>query len=97
MLENLFSNAVTHAGADVAVTVGALDGGFYVADDGPGIPEDVRGTVFEAGHSTEEDGTGFGLAIVEAIADAHDWTVSLAESKAGGARFEFTGVDVLEA
>jgi len=96
LFENLISNAVTHAGGGVTITVGSLAGGFYVEDDGPGIPEDSRETIFEPGHSTAEDGTGFGLAIVEAIADAHDWTVSLGESEAGGARFEFTGVDVIE-
>ncbi|WP_136687889.1 PAS domain S-box protein [Halorhabdus amylolytica] len=95
LLANLFANAVTHAGEDVAVRVGALENGFYVEDDGPGIPADDREAIFEPGHSTAEDGTGFGLAIVEAIADAHDWTVSLGESENGGARFEFTGVDVL--
>ncbi|CCQ32856.1 PhoR protein [Halorhabdus tiamatea SARL4B] len=97
LLENLFSNAVAHAGADVAVTVGPLENGFFVADDGPGIPPDAVETVFEAGHSTEADGTGFGLAIVEAIAHAHGWTVTVTDREAGGARFEFTGVDVLEA
>ena len=95
LLANLFANAVTHAGEDVAVTVGPLEDGFYVEDNGPGIPADDREAIFEPGHSTAEGGTGFGLAIVEAIADAHDWTVSLGENENGGARFEFTGVDVL--
>ena len=71
------------------VTVGTLhDGGFYVADDGPGIPADQRAEVFEMGVSTAEDGTGFGLSIVERIAEAHGWEVSVGESADGGARFE---------
>jgi PAS domain S-box-containing protein len=80
---------------DVTVTVGDLDdgSGFYVADDGPGIPEGHRDTVFEAGYSTGSDGTGFGLAIVADIAAVHDWDVSVTESESGGTRFEFTGVD----
>jgi len=80
---------------DVTVTVGDLgDGsGFYVADDGPGIPEGERDTVFEAGYSTGSDGTGFGLAIVADIAAVHDWETNVTESESGGARFEFTGVD----
>ena len=45
--------------------------------------------MFESGYTTSEDGTGFGLAIVRTIAEAHDWSVTLAESEAGGARFEF--------
>jgi len=86
-----------HADPDAAaastVTVGPLDDGFYVEDDGPGIPAEDRERVFESGYSTAEDGTGFGLAIVRRIAEAHSWSVTLAESEAGGARFEFTGVE----
>jgi PAS domain S-box-containing protein len=91
LVENLLRNAVEHAGPDVMVTVGPLgDGpGFYVADDGPGIPPDEREAVFEHGYTTRESGTGFGLAIVERIAEAHGWSVSVTESEAGGARFEF--------
>jgi len=90
VFENLLGNAVHHAGEDVAVTVGALpdDAGFYVADDGPGIPESDRETVFEHGYTDSVDGTGLGLAIVRSIAGAHDWTVAVAERDAGGARFE---------
>jgi signal transduction histidine kinase len=63
--------------------------GFAVADDGPGIPEDERDDVFDHGFTTAEDGTGFGLAIVERIAQAHGWSVSVTEGRDGGARFEF--------
>ena len=95
-LENLFGNAVAHAGPDVTVAVGALpDGeGFYVADDGPGIDAEIREAVFEAGVTTNPDGTGFGLKIVAEVAEAHGWTVELAEGETGGARFEFRGVAV---
>jgi len=93
LLENLFRNAVEHGGDDVTVTVGSLGDGFYVADDGPGIPADDRDEVFESGYTTSESGTGFGLAIVAEIVRAHGWSVDVAESEAGGARFEITGVD----
>ncbi|MFB6269172.1 MAG: PAS domain-containing protein, partial [Halobacterium sp.] len=83
LLVNLFRNAVEHGGDGVTVTVGVLDDGFYVADDGPGIPADERGDVFDAGYSTAQDGTGFGLSIVEEIADAHGWTVSVTEAADG--------------
>jgi len=91
LLANLFRNAVEHAGEDVHVRATPLDfsAGFAVEDDGPGIPEAERDDVFEHGFTTAEDGTGFGLAIVERIADAHGWSVSVAESRDGGARFEF--------
>ncbi len=84
------------SGHGVRVVVGGTDEGFYVADDGPGIPPGERETVFEPGYTTDEDGTGFGLAIVERIVEAHDWSISIAESRAGGARFDITGVDIVE-
>ena len=95
LLENLFRNGVEHGGPDVTVRVGPLaDGsGFYVDDDGPGIPEDERDHVFESGYSTAESGTGFGLAIVAEIATAHGWDVRVVESADGGARIEVLGVE----
>jgi PAS domain S-box-containing protein len=82
------------------VTVGSLtdaDGGvrgFYVEDDGVGIAPGKRERVFEAGYSTDDDGTGFGLRIVEDIVRAHGWSIECTASEAGGVRFEITGVDV---
>jgi signal transduction histidine kinase len=74
----------------VRIRVGALDDetGFYVADDGPGIPEGDRDRVFEHGYTTDPDGTGFGLSIVESIAEAHGWDVRATDADGGGARFE---------
>jgi len=91
LLQNLFRNAAEHGGD--RIVVGDLPDGFYVEDDGPGIPEDRREEVFDSGHTTSESGTGFGLAIVERIAEAHGWEVTLTEGGDGGARFEFTGVE----
>ncbi|QCS41273.1 HAMP domain-containing sensor histidine kinase [Natrinema versiforme] len=90
LFENLFRNAIEHGREDVHIRVGPCDGGFFVADDGPGIPEDEREEVLEQGYSTAEEGSGLGLAIVRAVADAHGWQVAITESEAGGARFEFT-------
>ncbi len=75
------------------VTVGTLPDGFYVEDDGPGIPTDDREAIFESGYSTTSGGTGFGLTIVTQIADDHGWTVEATEGPDGGARFEVTGVE----
>ncbi|QAU12057.1 PAS domain S-box protein [Halorubrum sp. BOL3-1] len=91
LLGNLFRNADEHGGE--RVVVGDLPDGFYVADDGPGIDPDERETVFESGYTTSETGTGFGLAIVERIAEAHGWEVDVTEGETGGARFEFVDVD----
>lgn len=92
LLENLFRNAIEHGGESVTIRVGALadDAGFFVEDNGPGIPAEHRDDIFESGFTTNRDGTGFGLAIVNEIVDAHGWTIELAESDSGGARFEIT-------
>jgi PAS domain S-box-containing protein len=90
VFENLFRNAVEHAGSDATVRVGRdSDQGIYVEDDGPGIPPDKRNEVFEPGHSSASGGTGFGLTIVKRIVEAHGWTVSVSDGIDGGARFEF--------
>jgi PAS domain S-box-containing protein len=93
LVENLYRNAVEHGQGGVTVTVGDLPDGFYVEDDGPGVPPETREQVFESGYTTSRDGTGFGLTIVAEIAEAHGWTVELTDSESGGARFEIRGVE----
>lgn len=95
LLENLFRNAVGHGGDEVAVTVEELDNGFYVTNDGRGIPADEREVVFEEGHSTNPNGTGFGLTIVQETIETYGWKTRITESATGGARFEITGVDLV--
>ncbi|GAB7093575.1 hypothetical protein JCM30237_07270 [Halolamina litorea] len=80
----------------LTVSVGPTADGFYVADDGEGIPEADRERVFEPGYSTGGGGTGLGLSIVAELAEAHGWTVDATESAEGGARFEFSGVGHVE-
>jgi PAS domain S-box-containing protein len=95
LMENLIRNAVDHGGDTVTVTIGDIDdrSGFYVADDGVGIEEAKRDRIFESGFSTVANGTGFGLAIVSEVVDAHGWEIDVAESSDGGARFEISGVE----
>jgi signal transduction histidine kinase len=93
LLENLSGNAVEHGGSEVTVTVGDIDDGFYIEDDGCGIPEDEYDDVFTPGYSNSDDGTGFGLSIVDQIVAAHGWEIRLTEGTSGGTRFEITGVD----
>lgn len=95
ILENLFRNALDHNDPPVTVQVGMLEvdtdtdtGGFYVADDGTGIPEAEREEIFDHGYTNSEDGTGFGLAIVQKFVRAHGWNISVTDSTEGGARFE---------
>lgn len=92
VFENLFRNAIEHGGEDVMITVGTLSDGFYVEDNGPGIPADEREDVFIAGYSSTSTGTGFGLSIVREIVDAHGWDISVSEGSTGGVRFEITNV-----
>ncbi|AUG49360.1 PAS domain S-box protein [Haloarcula taiwanensis] len=99
LLENLFRNTIDHAGLDVTVVVGEIFGdanGFYIEDDGPGIPDEDREKVFEAGYSTSESGTGLGLNIVKRVVDAHGWEIHATESSMGGTRFEITGLEAVE-
>lgn len=91
VFENLFRNAIEHGGENVIVDVGRLehDHGFFVEDDGAGIPEERREEVLEHGVTSNDGGTGFGLSIVQDIAEAHGWTVNVTSGATGGARFEF--------
>lgn len=93
LLENLFRNAIEHGGTDVNVVVGELETGFFVEDSGSGIPTADRDQIYDAGTSSIPGGTGLGLTIVKRIAEAHGWTIQIAESNEGGARLEFSGVD----
>ena len=102
LFENLFRNAIEHAGEDVEVRVGPLEPlstttrasgsggprGFYIEDDGPGIPESAYDDVFEFGYSSES--TGLGLSIVYRIVVAHGWEIACKDPVRSGARFEIT-------
>lgn len=100
LLENLFVNSLQHgldrsskprpteSDGGITVSVGDLDDGFYVADDGVGIPDEKREQVFEQGYTTGDDSTGLGLAIVRQIVAGHDWDIDVSGSESGGARFE---------
>ncbi|MFB6222917.1 MAG: PAS domain-containing sensor histidine kinase, partial [Haloarcula sp.] len=98
LFENLFRNAVEHGKNGVTVTVDCRheEAAFTITDDGPGIPEDERNSVFKIGYSTTENGTGFGLPIVHEIVQEHEWEINVTESEDGGTRFEITGVEIVE-
>lgn len=96
VFENLFRNAAEHGGRDVEVTVGTVRDGFYVEDNGRGIPADERDRIFDSAYSTSTNGTGLGLQIAETVVHAHDWDLELAATRGGGARFEITDVQFLD-
>lgn len=109
LFENLLGNALDHGGPAPSIRIGPLEKiqrttraetenayiGFYIEDDGPGIPSHRHEEIFTPG-KTFDDGTGYGLAIVQKIVDAHDWTITVRESSTGGARFEITGVTAFD-
>lgn len=89
VFENIFRNAVEHNTSSVTVTVGQVDaGGFYIEDTGTGLPDTDEQSVFEQGFTTNDSGTGFGLAITRNLIAAHGWSITATESAAGGAKFE---------
>lgn len=92
LLEKLIENAVEYAGPGAQVVVGLTDDGFYVEDDGPGVPPAHRDQVFERGFSLERGQSGLGLSIGKRIAEAHGWEIRVEPASIGGARFEITGV-----
>lgn len=92
LLENLFRNAVEHGGDAVTITIGELSDGFYVADDGRGLPDEASETLLEDGFSTKTDGTGLGLSIVREVVENHAWTLTVRDGADGGARFDIRNV-----
>jgi two-component system nitrogen regulation sensor histidine kinase GlnL len=61
-----------------------------VADDGPGVPEEVRDRVFSPFFTTKPRGSGLGLSIVRKIVDAHEGRIDLQVGPRGGTRFRVT-------
>jgi len=85
LLSALFYNAVEHGDA-WHVTLGELGGGFYVGDDGSGIPEVERASLFD---------TDGGLTTCQRVAEFHGWELDVGENREGGARVEVSGVDLV--
>ena len=95
IIENLSSNAVRHAESRIEYTVTERDDQVWlaVADDGPGIPEAMRDTVFErfaridSTRNRANGGTGLGLAIVSEVVRGYGGGVWIEAAGGHGARF----------
>ena len=92
VFENLFRNAVQHAGEDPKITVelSAIENQarIIVSDNGSGVPDDIRDQLFERGTSTKEGG-GLGLHLSKKIVEAVGGSIELMPKKKGiGAQFE---------
>jgi PAS domain S-box-containing protein len=109
IFENLFRNAQEHNTDPVTVTVGLINNekeqensatenrsGIFIADNGTGIDATKREKVFEHGHTTNKDGTGFGLSIIKDIIEAHGWSVKITSSESGGAQFNIKNINSLK-
>ena len=88
LFENIYRNTIEHAGAGATVRVGRSATGFYIEDDGPGIPDGDYDSVFDSAYTTSDEGTGLGLSIVDTIVSAHGWDIEVNNGIDGGARFE---------
>jgi two-component system sensor histidine kinase FlrB len=91
-LLNLANNAIQAIGQDGTLHLHAHDGvcntvEVCVIDDGPGIAEDIQKDLFKPFFTTRSDGTGLGLAVVQAVARAHGGSVRLESIQGQGSRF----------
>jgi PAS domain S-box-containing protein len=98
VVTNLLINALEALGGQGAVRIGARmrpaeleeqvpEIELVVADDGPGIPADVKDRVFDPFFTTKPQGSGLGLAIVRKIVDAHDGRIDVVSAPGGGTAF----------
>jgi len=88
---NVVRNAVEAAnvGGTVMVSVTRRRESVFVriSDSGPGVDPGIADSIFNPFYTTKSNGTGLGLAIVHRIIEAHDGSITLANSEAGGAMF----------
>ena len=91
VLLNLILNAIqilADSGKIVLTVSSAINHiAITVADNGPGIPAEQRGQVFEPFFTQRSGGIGLGLAIVRQIVLAHHGKISVHQSTFGGAEF----------
>nr|WP_049804905.1 PAS domain-containing protein [Natrinema pellirubrum] len=102
LLQTAFDSAVARANDDVTIQIGLVgfedDGsrGLFLLDDAAEIPPNAHDRVLDP---TADDDTaidGLGLALVRAIAEAHDWTCTVTNGDNGGTRIEIREITTLD-
>jgi len=92
VFRNLLNNAVKHTRGDPEIEVALRERGTIarvtVADNGPGVPDEHKETIFGRGErGIESEGTGIGLYLVDTIVDAFDGDVWVEDRPDDGAVF----------
>jgi len=95
-LENLMQNAIEHGDGDVTITIGMLDDGFTWRMMGQGFPQKTGNKYSRLAIRRHKRGLGSGLSIVKRVVEAHEWDIRVSDSIDGGARFEITGVNLIQ-
>jgi two-component system sensor histidine kinase KdpD len=92
LLENVARHTPAGSAIEIRLSADSRDAHLEVLDAGPGIAEEDRVRIFrpfERGH-TAAGGSGLGLSIARGIAEAHEGTLDVKRSPAGGAQFCLT-------
>ena len=92
MLQVVFQNILMNAAqamenkGRIEVSIGTVNGrcSVAIADQGPGMPEDVRAKAFDAFFTTKHRGTGLGLPIARRVIEAHGGTIQIDAPPSGG-------------
>jgi signal transduction histidine kinase len=95
VLFNLLLNAVqaVDVGGKIqfqARHLNATEASLEIRDDGPGVPPDRRQEIFKPYFTTNQKGTGLGLAVVQQIVLAHGWEIECLANEPKGAVFRIT-------
>jgi signal transduction histidine kinase len=96
-LFNILLNAVQAVGPDGRIEVRLTQAGpreavLEIDDNGPGVPEADRASIFKPYVTMKQGGVGLGLAIVQQIVSAHHWTIVCGTNELKGARFRIGGM-----
>ncbi len=95
VLFNLLLNAIqaVDTGGQIQIQarhVSATEASLEIRDDGPGVPPERRQEIFKPYFTTNQKGTGLGLAVVQQIVLAHGWEIECLANEPRGAVFRIT-------